>query len=56
MVDYTLCTNKNCHLRKNCYRGNFVSKNKWQSYSYFEMKRGKCKHFVKIETKEKKDF
>jgi hypothetical protein len=51
MVDYTLCTNKNCPLRTKCYRGSFVSTSNWQSYSYFEMKDGECKHFVKLKRK-----
>ena len=52
MIDYTLCTNKNCPLRTKCYRGSVVSKSTWQSYCWFEIKDGVCEHFIKVEEKD----
>lgn len=56
MPDISMCTNKQCPLRGDCYRAQAVPDSVWQSYSKFEPRlesNGKveeilCDYFIPI--------
>lgn len=49
MVDITLCANKKCPIRENCYRFKATPNEYRQSYADYDFaKDGKCEYFVKI--------
>jgi len=53
MLDMTLCKNKRCQLK--CYR-RFAKPDKYQSYSMWHTKKGKCEGFWACEFIPSKDY
>lgn len=45
MADITMCQNKQCPMRLNCYRFTAKATPQWQSYSPFRPTGKKCKMF-----------
>jgi histone deacetylase complex regulatory component SIN3 len=46
MPDISMCRNKECTLKENCYRFTAKAEELWQTYSEFtQYKDGKCDYF-----------
>jgi hypothetical protein len=48
MPDITMCLNKECPMRNECYRYRAIP-NEYQYYSTFTPEEEKCEHFYPIE-------
>ena len=50
MPDITMCTNRNCPIRRSCYRYVAIPTPKWQSYAAFAPYKDEagltCKHYL----------
>jgi len=46
MPDITMCNNKSCVLRKNCYRFMAKPNEHRQSYCFFKPTNNKCEYFL----------
>lgn len=45
MPDITMCTNRECELRKTCYRAQ-ATPGEWQSWAAFAPVRGDCERYI----------
>lgn len=51
MPDISLCLNKDCPIKEQCYRFTAIPSNYHQSYTLFEYDNG-CDNFLEIKPKE----
>lgn len=57
MPDISMCVNKDCQVKLDCYRYIATPHEYWQSYSCFnETLKEDCEHFVKAHDYEKEEF
>jgi hypothetical protein len=49
MPDISMCDNKSCPLKENCYRFKAVPNPNRQSYMEFKHKDGKCLDFYQVQ-------
>jgi len=54
MPDISMCRNKECPLKEQCYRFK-ATPNDYQYYSDFEYKGGNCEYFMEIQKPIKKN-
>jgi hypothetical protein len=51
MPDITMCNNKHCTLKEQCYRYKAKPNKLRQTYSTFKQVEGDCMHFIKNDVK-----
>lgn len=57
MPDISMCVNKECKVKFNCYRFIAIPHEYWQSYSEFNKElNNDCEHFMKAHDYEKKEY